>query len=43
MLAGRAEAIWAARDQKLETARARRRAQWKSNLTERSPALTNVH
>jgi len=28
MLAGRANAIWAARDQKLETARARRRALW---------------
>lgn len=28
MLAGRAEAIWAARDQKLEAARARRRALW---------------
>ncbi len=28
MLAGRADAIWAARDQKLEAARARRRALW---------------
>jgi transposase InsO family protein len=29
MLAGRADAIWAARDQKLEAARARRRALWR--------------
>jgi transposase InsO family protein len=29
MLAGRADVIWAARDQKLEAARARRRALWK--------------
>ena len=28
-LAGRAETIWAARDQKLEAARARRRAAWR--------------
>ena len=32
MLAGRAEAIWAARDQKLETARARRRALWQEQF-----------
>lgn len=31
MLAGRAESIWAARDQKLEAARARRRALWQAD------------
>jgi transposase InsO family protein len=31
MLAGRAEAIWAVRDQKLEAARARRRALWQQS------------
>ena len=47
MLAGRAEAIWAARDQKLEAARARRRAarQAAANQpsTERQPGLAEVH
>jgi hypothetical protein len=32
MLAGRADAIWSARDQKLDAARARRRALWKEQL-----------
>ena len=43
MLAGRAEAIWTARDQKLEAARARRRAQPPTTATERQAALTGVH
>lgn len=43
MLAGRAEAIWATRDQKLETARAHRRMLWQENSTERQLALTDVH
>jgi transposase InsO family protein len=46
MLAGRAEAIWAARDQKLEAARAKRRAQWQqASPTEHpgQPVLTAVH
>jgi transposase InsO family protein len=43
MLAGRAEAIWAARDQKLEAARARRRALWQETSTECQSALTDVH
>jgi putative transposase len=34
MLAGRAEEIWAARDQKLEMARARRRALWQEQATQ---------
>lgn len=48
-LAGRAEAIWTARDQKLEAARARRRAQWQgpqdtsTTSTERQVALAAVH
>ena len=41
-LAGRAEAIWAARDQKLEAARARRRLEWQEGSTERHPMLTAV-
>ena len=32
MLAGRAEAIWTVRDQKLEAARARRRACWQESV-----------
>ncbi|MEK7403056.1 MAG: IS3 family transposase [Gemmatimonadota bacterium] len=43
LLAGRAAAIWTARDQKLEAARARRRAQWQATSTERQLALTAVH
>ncbi len=43
LLAGRAEAIWAARDQKLEAARARRRQQWTDSLTEEGPARPDVH
>ena len=46
MLAGRAETIWAARDQKLAAARARRRAQWKSmriTSTQRQAVLAGVH
>jgi transposase InsO family protein len=42
-LAGRAPAIWAARDQKLEAARAHRRAQWHLTSTEHPPALADVH
>lgn len=45
-LAGRAEAIWAARDQKLEAARARRRAQWQATMPEERPegfALRALH
>ncbi len=42
LLAGRAEAIWAARDHKLEAARARRR-QWAHGLTEEGPARPDVH
>jgi transposase InsO family protein len=41
MLAGRAEAIWAARDQKLEAARARRRALWQ-NSSQRQRMLSDV-
>jgi hypothetical protein len=37
MLAGRADAIWAARDQKLEAARARRRALWKEHQEKTAP------
>lgn len=43
MLAGRSDAIWAARDQKLEAARNRRRTQWREALPERHPTLTDVH
>ena len=47
MLAGRAEAIWTARDQKLEAARARRRAAWQQHVpqpsAERQSALAAVH
>ena len=43
LLAGRAEAIWAARDQKLEAARAKRRILWQTESTERQPMLTAVH
>ena len=43
LLAGRAEAIWATRDQKLEAARARRRVQWQGHSTERLTALTDVY
>ena len=42
-LAGRAESIWAARDQKLEAARAQRRAQWHITSTERPLALAAVN
>ena len=42
-LAGRAEAIWAARDQKLEAARARRRMQWTTSLTEDRHQRPDVH
>lgn len=41
-LAGRAEGIWAARDQKLEAARARRRAAWQERSTLR-PAVAGLH
>jgi putative transposase len=40
---GRAETIWTMRDQKLETARARRRALWQDTSTERRLALTEVY
>jgi hypothetical protein len=46
LLAGRADAIWAARDHKLEAARGRRRTNWRvlpPPSTERQPALTAVH
>ncbi len=43
MLAGRADALWAARDQKLETARAHRRAAASAPSTERSATLAVVH
>ena len=42
VLAGRAEAIWAARDQKLEAARANRRMLWQQRSTARHPMLTVV-
>jgi len=42
MLAGRAEAIWAARDEKLEQAREQRRALHRERSTERQMALTLV-
>ncbi|HKV98630.1 MAG TPA: IS3 family transposase [Vicinamibacterales bacterium] len=42
-LAGRAEAIWAARDQKLEAARAQRRLQWTTSLTEDRHQGPDVH
>lgn len=43
MLAGRAEAIWAARDQKLEAARARRRAQWQVMSAHQQSAVAAMH
>jgi transposase InsO family protein len=43
MLAGRAEAIWAARDQKLEAARARRRAAWQERSTVHPAAVAGLH
>lgn len=46
MLAGRAAAIWAARDMKLEAARARRREQWQDlqvPSTERQHVLAALH
>lgn len=43
LLAGWAEAIWATRDQKLEAARARRRAMWQEGSTERQAALAGIH
>ena len=43
LLAGRAATIWAARDQKLEAARARRRALHHDTSPERRPTLTAVH
>jgi transposase InsO family protein len=47
MLAGRAETIWTARDQKLEAARARRRIAWQQagtqSSSERPTALVAVH
>lgn len=42
-LAGRAEQIWAARDQKLEAARARRRAQWLGSSPKNQLVLPYVH
>ena len=42
-LAGRAEGTWAARDQKLETARADRRAHWHTTLTECGLVLAAVN
>ncbi len=45
-LAGRAEAIWAARDEKLEAARACRRGHWHATVPEERPtgcALSAVH
>lgn len=43
MLAGRAEAIWATRDHKLEAARARRRLLWTTSLTEDPHEHPGVH
>lgn len=46
MLAGRAEAIWAARDRKLEAARVRRHATWQTASPAEHPGrpvLTAVH
>lgn len=44
MLAGRAEAIWAARDRRLEAARDRRRARWQAASSEEGrTALSSVH
>jgi len=43
LLGGRAEAIWAERDRKLEAARARRRTSWQERSTERHAALTGLH
>lgn len=42
LLAGRADAIWAARDHKLEAARARRRQLWTEGLTEHA-ARPDMH
>ena len=43
MLAGRADAIWAARDEKLEQARERRRALWRESSPGQQLLLTGVH
>jgi putative transposase len=47
MLAGNAEAIWTARDQKLEAARERRRALWREQreetIAQDAPQSTIVH
>lgn len=43
ILAGRAEAIWATRDRKLDTARAQRRAQWQDPAPACSPDFAGVH
>ena len=43
MLAGQAAAIWAARDQKLEAARAARRTQWQDISAPSHQALRVVH
>lgn len=42
-LVGRADAIWASRDQKLESARARRRALWQTPSAQRQVAPLAVH
>lgn len=43
MLAGRAETIWAARDEKLEAARDRRRVLWRESSEEKQTMLADVH
>ena len=43
MLAGRAEVIWAARDEKLEQARERRRALWRESSPGQQLLFTGVH
>ena len=43
MLAGQAEGIWAARDQKLEAARARRRASWQERSPGQPAAAAGLH
>jgi transposase InsO family protein len=43
MLAGRADAIWASRDQKLESARARRRALWQTAPTRHHVSPIALH
>lgn len=43
LLAGRAEAIWAARDQKLETARTMRRARWQDPAAAHDGQIAAVH